>query len=545
MGSFQVTSPDGKEFIIEAPEGATEAEVMAYAQEQFSAESPLPEPQVTQPEVSTEPQYSSDPELEAKLQTRKQEVEASRRAAEAGEIGQIQKEVQILGKGGAGAVFDYIGHEIGQSAIGLLSVIPDSVKDPVKAKLVSAWDSMADSEFGKVVDLYVDKGAEYLEGLEEADPQKYKTLESMVNLGMMFAPAKAKANADPVRLSKPVAKLKAKARRYEKAFRGKYAEDFVKPFSTKAIRTEEAKRTVSGTFVDKPIPSAHEALMTKEVLRHPQINAKNSLQENLNRAIKARNKLGDQLRKDVIATGKPITENIPDKINTRIGKLIQEDPMFVGDTGKAAAKRVAQANKIIAKHPKTAEGMLNARQEFDNLVKATKGDKGFTDMSNALNVATREIRTEMNDIIHRNVGVNAKNSLRRQSLLFDTVNNVAVKAGEQHSHAIGRVVQNVGRVLQAKQMLIATGLLFGAGAVTSMSGALPYIAGTMAVGGLVIAGRKIVMSPNTRKGLVNLLALTDKAIKQTKNAAMRTELKADRVILMSIIKEAQVKKDEK
>jgi len=163
---------------------------------------------------------------------------------------------------------------------------------------------------------------------------------------------------------------------------------------------------------------------------------------------------------------------------------------------------------------------------------------------NGLNVATKEIRSEMNDIIHRHVGVNAKNSLRRQSLMFDTIENVAVKAGEMHNHVVGRVVQNVGRVLQAKQMLIATGLLFGAGAVTSMSGALPYLAGTAAVTGIGMAGRKMVMSPNVRKGIVNLLALTDKAIKQTANAAMRIELKADRAALVAILKDVSVSETE-
>lgn len=492
-----------------------------------------------------EPEYSSDPELEKRLQERKFEVQQSRKAMAEGDIGFIQGETQILGKGGAGAVFDILGSELGQAGKGLLSLIPDSIADPVKAKLASTWDTMSNSNFGKVVGYYVDTGAESLDKLEQADPENYKTLESMVNLGMMFAPAKAKANAAPVRVSKPIVKLAAKARRYEKSVRLEHANDFVKPFSTKAIRTEEAKRTIAGRFVDKPMLSSHEHLMAKEVLRHPNINAGNSLQTNLNNAIIARNKLGDQLRKDVVKTGQPITENVSSGISARVNKLIQEDPMFVGDTGKAAAKRVAQANKIIASHPKTAEGMLNARQEFDSLVRATKGDKGFTDMGNALNVATKEIRSEMNDVIHRNVGVNAKNSLKRQSLLFDTVNNVAVKAGEQHSHVIGRVVQNVGRVLQAKQLLIASGLLFGAGAVTSMSGAMPYLFGTLAVGGLSIAGKKVVMSPSVRKGLVELLSLTDKAIKQTANAAMRTELKADRVALLAILKESVTKEDEK
>jgi len=338
-------------------------------------------------------EFSSNAELENKLQKRKFEVEQTRKAMESGDIGFIQGEAQILGKGGAGALFDIAGQVIGDAGKNLFGALPDDMQDDIKLKAASddmqddiklkaasAWDSLSNSEFGNVIDYYVNEGSEYVGGLEKSHPQNYKTLESLVNLGVMFAPAKAKSNLPPVKSSKFVSKLKSKARRFEKAARQKYTDDFVKPLSTKAVRTEEAKRTVAGTFVDKPQLSGHQQLMSKEVLRHPNINSGNSLQKNLNNAIDANKKLGDKLRKDIKATGMPITENSSASISARVNKLIQEDPMFVGDTGKAAAKRVGQANLIISKHPKTAEGMLNARQEFDALVRSQKGQKGFTDM---------------------------------------------------------------------------------------------------------------------------------------------------------------------
>lgn len=43
MARFEITSPDGKKFEISAPDGASEQDVMAYAQSQFSKPAPTPE----------------------------------------------------------------------------------------------------------------------------------------------------------------------------------------------------------------------------------------------------------------------------------------------------------------------------------------------------------------------------------------------------------------------------------------------------------------------------------------------------------------------
>lgn len=45
MATFIVTAPDGKEYEIEAPEGATQEQILAYAQQNFSKAAPQPEKQ--------------------------------------------------------------------------------------------------------------------------------------------------------------------------------------------------------------------------------------------------------------------------------------------------------------------------------------------------------------------------------------------------------------------------------------------------------------------------------------------------------------------
>jgi hypothetical protein len=56
---FEITSPDGKRFVVTAPEGASQEQVLAYAQQQFSSQKPAqaapvqqaPEPIAQQPEA--------------------------------------------------------------------------------------------------------------------------------------------------------------------------------------------------------------------------------------------------------------------------------------------------------------------------------------------------------------------------------------------------------------------------------------------------------------------------------------------------------------
>lgn len=59
MPSFVVTSPDGKEYQIDAPEGATQDQVMSYAQQSFQG-SPAPSGEA-QPEAQEAPSFSLNP----------------------------------------------------------------------------------------------------------------------------------------------------------------------------------------------------------------------------------------------------------------------------------------------------------------------------------------------------------------------------------------------------------------------------------------------------------------------------------------------------
>ena len=44
MPDFEITAPDGRKFIVTAPDGATQDEVLAYAQKQHGSARPLNHP---------------------------------------------------------------------------------------------------------------------------------------------------------------------------------------------------------------------------------------------------------------------------------------------------------------------------------------------------------------------------------------------------------------------------------------------------------------------------------------------------------------------
>ena len=59
MAKYKVTAPDGKQLVVTGPEGASQEEVLAKAQELYAAQQGQP---TTEPEaVTEEPQEDQDP----------------------------------------------------------------------------------------------------------------------------------------------------------------------------------------------------------------------------------------------------------------------------------------------------------------------------------------------------------------------------------------------------------------------------------------------------------------------------------------------------
>lgn len=191
--------------------------------------------------------------------------------------------------------------------------------------------------------------------------------------------------------------------------------------------------------------------------------------------------------------------------------------------------------------------MLEARKELDTWVRSQKGDAIFDPSSeNALSISVRRVRQTMNDIVDQNVAsTKVKDELRRQSLLYDAIDNIAPKAAEEASTAIGRLWQNAAKVVPFKaQLNRELAVLLGMSSFGAASYFAPYMVGGLALTGTGVAAVKGLTSPAVKQAVARIIRMSDKAIRMTKNPKMLKQLRADRAAAVEFLKNVETEKEE-
>ena len=486
--------------------------------------------------------------VEKKLSARLDQVNRTLKDHAEGKIGTLQAGAQVVGKGLAGSAVDIIGEETIDAIKGINMIVPSSVKDEVK----KTWKWFSDTEAGKYA---INEFSQSLKGglkgykaFKDKFPQEAKTLEAITNIGIVLAPVKIKANASPTILGKQATKLNRSALKSQLKNRKKFIQDLVSPEQTKKVKIAETARTTEkgGGLLKRSVvePSARELSIANEVRRIKTVTPKNTIQGNLNEITKHNELLAKKLdvaleKSKVIIT----TKESSNAIDGAIKKLIKENPVVVGDAQRVAERVAKKAKELLSENPSTAKGVMDARKQLDNWIKRQKGKKAFDpSMENSLSVSVREVRKAMNDTVERAIpSEKVKDQLRRQSLLFDAVENLGPKAAIEKNHAIARAWQNVTKVLPYKQATMGEmGLLFGMGYVSASETFAPIISGLAAAGIAVYGAGRLIINPNARKGISKLLSMTDRALLTSKNPAMIKQLRADRALIVELLKNSEV-----
>lgn len=121
---------------------------------------------------------------------------------------------------------------------------------------------------------------------------------------------------------------------------------------------------------------------------------------------------------------------------------ISENPTMVGNAAESAKRIFTKFNSFLPKGREiTAEDILDARQKLDVWMKSQRGDKVFDPATeNAISISLRAIRQGANDLMASKApDVAVKESLARQTALYDALENIATKGvSEVGSTAIGR-----------------------------------------------------------------------------------------------------------
>ncbi len=213
-----------------------------------------------------------------------------------------------------------------------------------------------------------------------------------------------------------------------------------------------------------------------------------------------------------------------EKARTRI----METPLLATNTTVAntAENLINNAKRIITKNPLTSEGLLTARQQFDAYLKTVRPKVFDQNFENAASAASKEVRDTLNNIVvENNPSAGVRDSLAKQSSLFEARDVVGPKALQEPASKAAELFQSVNKLLPAdKQMSPAIAKAVG---LTLIGGATALSPATVLAGGAALgtyAGGKFLFSPTAKRGLATLLKKTDEAIQA---AAKRNILAPD------------------
>ena len=470
------------------------------------------------------------------------------------------KAVGALGLGqAAGAYFDILGNVLGTGAQAVSLLIPDEIEDPVKEKISQGFNYIVNSEGGKMFRELLDKGMDATKAHREVlmqHPDAGLILDSGLNLAALATPAARFTPIKDVDITDSLGtKIKVASAKKRIDNKRKEALEITLPEET----AERSLEMVENTTVGKNIlgrqttnyePTARELKMAKEAAKAG-IKKDELYQESYNKIQKRINFLGDSLisrlnQSDAIIDSEDVTRYI----ETEALKVRMDNPIIASNAQleRTFEYVIEKAEQVIRAQESTPAGLLKARRELDNLIR-NSDVKGLdaTGQLNAKRLAARSVRKSMNEFVENATGgdLKVKESLYKQSVLYDALENVKEKAALQEGKFLPRLLQNTVKVLQGKQKInIGVYTLFGitgATAAVSVSSLLPYLAvGGIATAGIV-KGYKGFISPKNHQRLGELLKLTNKAINEATKAGatgadMLSQLKADKALLLELLK---------
>lgn len=221
-----------------------------------------------------------------------------------------------------------------------------------------------------------------------------------------------------------------------------FVRDFVTPQQTKgkggiyaknvkAGRVEEAKGLTGKRTVN---PDSHQIDMENEIKTVPGINTKGTLLDNAN-AIhdeigSTAESLSTQLKDANVVVDRTALDSTMKSAIDEIG----ENPVLVGDAGESAVRIIDKFRSFLPKEGNiTAHDILVARKSLDQWMKSIKGAQVLDPKTeSAVSIALRSVRQGANQLIADSAtDIPVKNLLRRQSLLYDALENVAPKVGKE------------------------------------------------------------------------------------------------------------------
>lgn len=503
--------------------------------EEFSAGQPIKKvkPQTEPEKLSFAQRFGED------LQKRQAVLEEISDSVTRGETSFAEGVLQTAGKVGVGGVFDLLGESLVSVARGISKVTPDIIETPIKELFKKPGAIFLNTEVGQKATDALSKGFESYSKFKQENPSAARTVESVVNIGLMFAPVRSKAPSKPTIIGKGAVSLEKKAIIQAGRKQITSVDDLIRPAPTKAVREAGVVRTTEkGILKTKEVAlSPAEKAISKEVQKIAGIE-KGTLQHRYNLINKEVSKKAIQLERDIAKNDFvfPKQEFIAE-LNRGVERL-KRNPTIVGDAEKTAMKLVAEMKRRIGETPAKGSSLLKVRKDFDKWLKNQKGTNIFDPKNeNALSTALREIRQTTNSFLDKGIkNVAVRESFRSQTRLYSALRNITPKAAQEGANIALRAWQNVLRVLPFRgefNQILA--VLFGLGGLGASAVFAPFftklVLGSIATYGL----SKVVLGVTTKRVLSHLLSGIDDAIRATKDANLINQLRLDRAAIKELL----------
>jgi hypothetical protein len=291
------------------------------------------------------------------------------------------------------------------------------------------------------------------------------------------------------------------------------ARDIVSPKATAATKASQ-KRVEKGWNRRQEIVDPYLDEMAEAV--RPYIEKGDSLVGNENAINKAIVSEAEKLKASLMKSNAVINDDTISKGLQGAQENLNE-LAWIQEGGKNSTQQVIGiAQKIIDSKPRTPVGMLEARIEFDKVITEQMPNVFDSVRDAPIKAAVKEVRNFMNKTVADAVpDVGVRESLRKQTLMYDAVDNIAPKRAALPDTRVGRASKKVQDAVSLKSAVLTAAAAAGGIGL----GAAPVI---LPAAGLYAAG-KVAASPATRKIIGQALQIPSKLTKADLQAAFEAK----------------------
>lgn len=381
---------------------------------------------------------------------------------------------EYLGNG-AGLALDVAGNAIGSAA----RYGADLTPQPVKDMLGNVATAATDNRLARGVGVMANAGGGAYGRFKQAAPESARFLGTVPNL-IGAAPLKAitPAIGSPgilKNLAKDVSGIGSAKDSLSAAFkekRGSFVQDLVTPRLTPTMKAEQfAKSAEQGALNSRKVVANAYDQAVIDTVASTGVKKSNSLLKN-RMIIDEANRAEGKLLLDNLKSSKVIYS--PTDMRARLAQSFDElrstNPAVALGAGPNTADFVSQTmQRYIQNNPGTPAGLLKARQQFDQWAIANKSGVFDSPEEKAFTAAVKAARNTANNYIAEMVpNAAVKESLMKQSHLFEAADNINSKGSAEAATRIGRGIQKIDKTLPGNKLTRAlaggAAASFGAGA---------------------------------------------------------------------------------